>query len=151
MRRAILLIIVTVMLQACGSRDSGSADGSSTPAASAVLTPPADASSLPLELQGTWHDGSTTVAVSACAAGEKCGRLRQIDGNGEHCVYTLTYRSGNARGVHLTTSMGNSFGCGFSPWSKGVVSLSPGTDGTVEVAVRGVPQTAITLKRASGA
>jgi hypothetical protein len=46
--------------------------------------------------------------------------------------------------------MGDSFGCGWSPWSKGVISLTPGTGDSIEVVGEGIGQTAVILDRAEG-
>jgi hypothetical protein len=104
----------------------------------------------PTELEGTWSAGSTTVTLAGCAVGEECGRLDRVDDNGEQCFYTLEYRSADAEGLSLVTSGGNSFGCGYSPWSGGVVRVTPGPEGTIEVVAVGVPQTAVTLTRVEG-
>lgn len=118
---------------------------SATPTPSPTPTPVAHIDSLPTELQGTWSGGSTTVILGPCAIGEECGRLERIDDNREHCLYRLAYRSGDAEGFTLETGLGNSFGCAWSPWSKGVVHLTPSADGSLEVWPGAVVQDAVTL------
>lgn len=119
-----------------------------------------------LDLQGTWSDedtwsddrslwptpprwGPTTLILTDCAVGEQCGHLERIDDHRELCVYELVYRSADANGFNFETSGGGGgFSCGYSPWSFGVLHVTPGADGTIEVVASAVEGTATTLRRA---
>ena len=148
----LVLLIGLLVLLAVG----GLVAGSWRPDQAVVVAPspsPTPIPSLPLEIQGSWStmstsgEGSATLALTACAVGEKCGILGRIDDNGEHCIYGLVYSSGGTDSYRLKTGLGNSFGCAYSAWSYGVVHLQPQADGTLHLFVQGDAVSGITLFR----
>lgn len=121
-----------------------------------LLLPPASAGPatvLPSELVGRWSapgDQAATLTLAPCAVGGRCGTFERIDEQGEHCVYGLVYRSGDTKGISLQAGMGDTMGCAWSPWSNGVLRVTPWSADTITVVLEGVPgTTTITMTRAA--
>jgi hypothetical protein len=79
------------------------------------------------------------VTLAACALNETCGQLERIDDNQEHCVYELEYRGATGVGALFYTSLGNSFGCGWSGWSHADLVVQLATADAIEVAIADLP------------
>ncbi len=108
---------------------------------------------VPLELQGSWLTTSPeqidmksmNLTLGPCTSERDCGRLEIVWDVGEPCAYYLAYDSDSNEGVNLRTTAGDSFACGWSPWSDNVVRVMPAADGTIMVVARGVSTTGTTL------
>lgn len=110
---------------------------------------------VPLELQGSWLTTSPAqsdmksmnLTLGPCTSDHDCGRLEIVWDVGEPCTYYLSYDSDINEGVNLRTTPGDSFACGWSPWSNSVVRITPGADACIMVVARGAHTTGTTLAR----
>ena len=111
---------------------------------------------VPIELQGTWLTTSRpaqpdvvsmSLTLGSCTSDRDCGRLEIVWDVGEPCAYSLAYDSDSSEGVNLRTTSGDSFACGWSPWSNAVVRVTPGADDSLTVDVPGAYPRSATLVR----